>query len=221
MSDRKGTDHAAKPLLTGSVPELEANFDAVHGYLLCDEECAGGGRGVLWVELVLSVSLEEAGLANTLKMLWVTARKREEETPTTVAHDHDFSVDTLLESGPPVGIHGGISGHRGGSRGNEGTRRRVAQRERLNVNCGRNETGREGKGGREEEERYRARGGSLHFPDPGTAATQTRTITWIGPSPPFALSPTCSLLVDPANYSIRLRERLNTFTEAWLTQSAN
>jgi hypothetical protein len=69
MSGRQGTDHAAKALLTGSIPELEADFDAIHGYLLGDEECAGGGCGVLWVELVLSVTLKEAGLANTLKTI--------------------------------------------------------------------------------------------------------------------------------------------------------
>lgn len=67
--------------------------------------------------------------------------KAKKERRTAVAHDHDFSVDTMLESGPPVGIHGGISGHRGGRGGNEGTRRKVAQRERRNVK------GKEGGGG--------------------------------------------------------------------------
>ena len=56
--------HAAKPLLPRGVPELQPDLDAVDGDLLGDEERAGGGGGVLWVELVLGVSLEETGLAN-------------------------------------------------------------------------------------------------------------------------------------------------------------
>lgn len=61
-----GTDHTSKALLAGSVPKLEAHFDAIYGHFLCDEESPGCRCCVLWVKLVLSVSLKEAGLAYAL-----------------------------------------------------------------------------------------------------------------------------------------------------------
>jgi hypothetical protein len=63
LSERKlrftgtSTDHTAKTFLASSVPELETNLDTVDGNLLGDEKSTGCGGGVLWVELVLSVSL--------------------------------------------------------------------------------------------------------------------------------------------------------------------
>jgi len=42
---------------------------------------------------------------------------------TTIAHNHNFSIDTVFVPGPPVRIHARIGGHRSGSRGKEGTRK--------------------------------------------------------------------------------------------------
>jgi hypothetical protein len=86
---RENTDHTSKPLLSCSVPELETNLDAVDMDLLCDEKGAAGRSGVLGVELVLSVALEEGGFAYT-----------------RVAHDDDFGVDAMVEAGDDVGVHG-------------------------------------------------------------------------------------------------------------------
>ena len=57
--------HAAKPLLPRGVPELQPDLDAVDGDLLGDEERAGGGGGVLGIELALRVSVKKTGLAHT------------------------------------------------------------------------------------------------------------------------------------------------------------
>ncbi len=57
---------------------------------------------------------------------------------TTIAHNHDFGIDTMLVPGPPVRIHARIGGHRNG---------RVERRGRARKAQG----GREG-GEREEEE---------------------------------------------------------------------
>lgn len=82
--------HATKTLLTSSVPELEADFEAVDEDFLGDEEGAAGGGCVFWVESVLGVSVEEGGFANA-----------------RVAHDDDFGVDAMVVAGVDVGVHGG------------------------------------------------------------------------------------------------------------------
>jgi hypothetical protein len=64
LTERLGTDHTSKALLAGSVPKLEAHLDAIYSHFLCDEECPSCRCCVLWIKLVLSVSLKEAGLAN-------------------------------------------------------------------------------------------------------------------------------------------------------------
>jgi hypothetical protein len=56
--------HASESLLTGSVPQLQANLEAIHVDLLRYEESAAGGGGVLGVELVLRVTMEETSLSD-------------------------------------------------------------------------------------------------------------------------------------------------------------
>lgn len=67
MATRKGkrTCHASEPLLPGRVPQLQAHLDAVDMDLLRDKKCAGGGGGVLGLELVLGVAVQQTGLADT------------------------------------------------------------------------------------------------------------------------------------------------------------
>lgn len=60
----KGTHHASESLLTGSVPQLQANLEAIHVDLLRYEESTARGGGVLGVELVLRVTMEETGLSD-------------------------------------------------------------------------------------------------------------------------------------------------------------
>jgi hypothetical protein len=67
---------------------------------------------------------------------------------TAIAHNHDFGIDTMLVPGPPVRIHARIGGHRNGSRGKEGTRKRSA---------GRTRGGDKRRGGRERERRKKGR----------------------------------------------------------------
>ena len=94
---------------------------------------------------------------------------------TTVAHNHDFGIDTVLVPGPPVRIHARIGGHRNGSRGKEGTRKRSAGkmrgrdkrrggRERERRRKGRREKGREGVP--RPREKSRRRGGKPQRRDP-------------------------------------------------------
>jgi hypothetical protein len=66
LTERLGTDHTSKTLLSSSVPKLEAHLDTIYGHFLCDEEGSSCRCCVLWIELVLSVSLKEAGLAYAL-----------------------------------------------------------------------------------------------------------------------------------------------------------
>ncbi len=77
------TDHTPKTLLASSIPELKTNPEAIDVDLLCDEESAAGGSGILWVELVLCVSLKEGSLSYA-----------------GVAHDDDLAVDAMV-----VGVH--------------------------------------------------------------------------------------------------------------------
>ncbi len=71
--EKKGTGrvahHTPESLLTGSVPQLEANFEAINVDLLCDEESAAGGSSVLWIELVLGIALKETSFANAWKAM--------------------------------------------------------------------------------------------------------------------------------------------------------
>jgi len=60
----KRTHHASESLLTGSVPQLQANLEAIHIDLLRYEESTAGGGGVLGVELVLRVTMEETSLSD-------------------------------------------------------------------------------------------------------------------------------------------------------------
>jgi len=61
----KGTHHASEPLLTGSVPQLQADLEAIHVDLLRYEESAARRGGVLGVKLVLRISMEETSLSDT------------------------------------------------------------------------------------------------------------------------------------------------------------
>lgn len=91
-TEQERTDHAPKALLASSVPELEADLEAVDMDLLCDEKGAASGGGVLWLELVLSVPLEEGGLADA-----------------RITHHNDLGVDAvvdaMVEAGADVGVH--------------------------------------------------------------------------------------------------------------------
>lgn len=60
----KRTYHASEPLLTGSVPQLQADLEAIHVDLLRYEESAARRGGVLGVELVLGVSMEETSFSD-------------------------------------------------------------------------------------------------------------------------------------------------------------
>lgn len=60
----KGTHHASEPLLSSSVPQLQANLEAVHIDLLRYEEGAARRSCVLGVKLVLGVAIEETGLSD-------------------------------------------------------------------------------------------------------------------------------------------------------------
>lgn len=54
--------HATKSLLSSRVPELKADFEAVHVYLLSNEEGTGSRRHAPGIELVLCVPMEQTGL---------------------------------------------------------------------------------------------------------------------------------------------------------------
>jgi hypothetical protein len=58
-------DHASKSLLSCGVPKLQTDFDAVDKNLFGYKKGAAGGGGILWVELVLGIPIEETGLANS------------------------------------------------------------------------------------------------------------------------------------------------------------
>ena len=80
--------HTPESLLTGSVPQLEANLEAMDIDLLCNKEGAAGGCSVLWVELALGIALEETSLANA-----------------RVTHDNDLAVDAVVNEGR-ISLHG-------------------------------------------------------------------------------------------------------------------
>jgi hypothetical protein len=62
---KEGAHHTPESFLPCGVPQLQTDFDAIHVCLLGHEKCAARRGGVLGVELVLCVALEEAGLADT------------------------------------------------------------------------------------------------------------------------------------------------------------
>ena len=98
-------------------------------------------------------------------------RKNIQARLTAIAHNHDFGIDTVLVPGPPVRIHARIGGHRNGSRGKEGTRKRSAGRTRGGIKGGE----RERKRIKKREERGR---GAKRQADGAAETTKTRSITW-------------------------------------------
>jgi hypothetical protein len=81
------TNHTTEALLASSVPELETDLDTIHGNFLCYKKSTGSGCGVLGVVFVLSVSLQEAGLAHALlqgtdyKREWFEGRRCKTSSP--------------------------------------------------------------------------------------------------------------------------------------------
>ena len=86
--------HTPESLLTGSVPQLEANFDAINIHLLCDEESAAGGSSVLWIELVLGIALKKTSFANAWKAMRNEVGR--EMILTRVAHNDDLAIDAMV-----------------------------------------------------------------------------------------------------------------------------
>lgn len=88
----------------------------------------------------------------------------------------------MLVPGPPVRIHARIGGHRNGSRGKEGTRKRSAGRTRGGIKGGGRERRRGGEGEEKEKEPAKGKRGRLGAKREtrrrGGGTTKTRSITW-------------------------------------------
>lgn len=57
--------HTAKSFLACGIPQLEPDFQAIHKNLLRYKKCAGRRSRFTGIESALSVSVKQAGLANT------------------------------------------------------------------------------------------------------------------------------------------------------------
>ena len=67
--------HASKSLLAGGVPQLQTDFEAIYIHFLRNKKSPAGGGGVLWIELVLGIALEQTSLTHT----WGAVRTRAAE----------------------------------------------------------------------------------------------------------------------------------------------
>lgn len=65
--EQASTHHAPESFLSCRIPQLQSYPDAIYKQFLRNKKCSGGGRRVLRLELVLGISVQQAGLSDPWK----------------------------------------------------------------------------------------------------------------------------------------------------------